>query len=72
MAVKTQTNTKKILSKIIGEIETAKNWERHINACIDNEKKRYTPLDMERQYWFSGRKRLEDVKQWILNNIEEV
>jgi len=65
------TNTQKIIDKISGEIDTAKSWEKHINGHTDNGKKDYTALDMELQYWFGGRKRLEDVEDWVEKNIIE-
>jgi len=71
MKTKPQTNTQRILNKIDGEIFTTKNWEAHISAHSNDGEKKYTTLDIEREFWYGGRIRLEDVKDWIATNITE-
>jgi len=73
--MKPKTNTQKILDKIggkDGEIETTKNWEAHISAHSNDGEKKYTTLDIEREFWYGGRIHLGKLRQWIENNIEEV
>lgn len=62
-------NKAKLMDKINCEIETAKDWEKHISGHNNNGEKQYTALDMELQYWLGGKSRLQDLKAFIEKEI---